>query len=137
MFLGSPLPCYPSKITLGLPAHRRQDPTLGRSDLSPRIFLDTHLNWICWLTQVMDLIWWVTMNPSLSPFLYTCLSPFLSTKWFLIVTRTLTSSWVWSWSSNLSTKCVQSTLHNQMTLYSLLVMLLDHFKTKFRYLKHL
>ena len=33
--------------TLGLPTHRRQAPTLGRSDLSPRIIIDTHLKWIC------------------------------------------------------------------------------------------
>jgi hypothetical protein len=62
--------------TLGLPTHRRQAPTLGRSDLSPRIILDTHLQWICWLIQVMDLNWWIILNPSLSPFLSTCLSPF-------------------------------------------------------------
>ena len=54
---------------LGLPTHRRQAPTLGRSDLFPRIILDTHLKWICWLIQVMDLSWWVTF-PSLSPFLF-------------------------------------------------------------------
>ena len=29
--------------TLGLPTHRRQAPTLGRSDLSPRTILDAHL----------------------------------------------------------------------------------------------
>ena len=78
--------------TLGLPTHRRQAPTLGRSDLSSRTILDTHLKWICWLTQVMDLIWWVTLIPSLSHFLSTCLSPFLSPflsiKWFSIATRT-------------------------------------------------
>ena len=54
--------------TLGLPTHRRQAPTLGRSDLSPRTILDTHLKWLDWLIQVMDLTWWVTLIPSLSPF---------------------------------------------------------------------
>ena len=76
-----------SNTILRLPTHRWQAPSLGRSDLSSRIILDTHLKWICWLTQVMDLIWWVTLILSLSSF-YTCLSPFLSTKWFPIVTRT-------------------------------------------------
>ena len=33
---------------------------LGRSDLSPRTILDTHLKWLDWLIQVMDLTWWVT-----------------------------------------------------------------------------
>ena len=42
--------------TLGLPTHRRQAPTLGRSDLSPRTILDTHLKRFDWLIQVMDLI---------------------------------------------------------------------------------
>ena len=69
-----------SRTILGLPIHRWQDPTLGRSDLSPRTILDTHLKWLDWLIQVMDLTWWVTLIPSLSPF--------LSTKWFSIVTRT-------------------------------------------------
>ena len=55
---------------------------LGRSDISPRTILDTHLKWLDWLIQVMDLTWWVTLIPSLSPFLSTCLSPFLSVKWF-------------------------------------------------------
>ena len=77
----------PSTI-LGLPTHRRQAPTLGRSDLSPKTILDTHLKWLDWLIQVMDLTWWVTLIPSLSPFLSSCLSSFLSTKWFPIVTRT-------------------------------------------------
>ena len=37
--------------TLGLPTHRRQAPTLGRSDLSPRTILDTHLiDWSKWWT---------------------------------------------------------------------------------------
>ena len=66
--------------TLGLPIHRRQDPTLGRSDLSPRTILDTHLKWLDWLIQVMDLTWWLTLIPSLSSFLSICLSPFLSTR---------------------------------------------------------
>ena len=74
--------------TLGSPTHRRQAPTLGRSDLSPRTILDTHLKWLDWLIQVMDLTWWVTLIPSLSPFLSSCLSSFISTKWFPIVTRT-------------------------------------------------
>ena len=74
--------------TLGLPTHRRQAPTLGRSDLSLRIILDTHLKWLDWLIQVMDLTWWVTLIPSLSSFLSSYLSSFLSTKWFPIVTRT-------------------------------------------------
>ena len=66
--------------TLGLPTHRRQAPTLWRSDISPRTIIDTHLKWICWLTQVMDLFWWVILIPSFSLFLSTCLSHFLSTK---------------------------------------------------------
>ena len=74
--------------TLDLPTHRRQAPTLGRIDLSPRTILDTHLKWLDWLIQVMDLAWWVTLITSLSPFLSYCLSPFLSTKWFPIVIRT-------------------------------------------------
>ena len=75
--------------TLGLPTHRRQAPTLGRSDLSPRTILDTHLKWLDWLIQVMDLTWCVTLSlSSLSPFLSTCLSPFLSTKLSLIISRT-------------------------------------------------
>ena len=74
--------------TLDLPTHRRQAPTLGRSDLSPRTILDTHLNWLDWLIQVMDLTWWVTLIPSLSPFLSSCLSSFLSTKWSPIISRT-------------------------------------------------
>ena len=92
--------------TLGLPTHRRQAPTLGRSDLSPRIILDTHLKLLDWLIQVMDLTWWVTSIPSLSHFLSTCLSYFLSTKWFPIVIRTWTSTspWVRSWSFNLKFK---------------------------------
>jgi hypothetical protein len=74
--------------TLGLPTHWRQAPTLGRNDLSLKNHFDTHLKWLDWLIQVMDLIWWVTLNPSLSPFLSTCLSPFHFTKWFPMVTRT-------------------------------------------------
>ena len=62
--------------TLDLPTHRRQAPILGRSDISPRTILDTHSKWLVWLIQVMDLIWWVTLIPSLSPFLSTCLSLF-------------------------------------------------------------
>ena len=73
----------PSTI-LGLPTHRRQASTLGRSDLSPRTILDTHLKYLDWLIQVKDLIWWVTMNLYLNPFLFTCLSPFLSTKEYSI-----------------------------------------------------
>ena len=71
--------------TLGLPTHRRQAPTLGRSDLSPK-----NHSWysLDWLMQVMDLTWWVTLIPSLSYFISSCLSSFLSTKWFPIVTRT-------------------------------------------------
>ena len=82
--------------TLGLSTHRRQASTLGRSDLSPRTILDTHLKRFDWLIQVMDLI--------------------------LI--------------SILSTKSVQTTLLNQMALYSFHVMLKDHLKTKLRYLKY-
>ena len=67
-------------IILGLPTHRRQAPTWGRSDLSPRTILDTHLKYLDWLIQVKDLTWWVTLIPSLSPF--------LSTKWSLITSRT-------------------------------------------------
>ena len=66
------LPC----TTLGLPTHRRQAPTIGKSDLSPRTILDTHLNWLDWLIQVMDLTWWATLISSLSHFLSTCLSHF-------------------------------------------------------------
>jgi hypothetical protein len=58
----------------------RQAPTLGRSDLSLKNILDTHLKWIYWSIQVMDLIWWVIMNPYLRSFLSTCLITFLSTK---------------------------------------------------------
>ena len=54
---------------------------LGRSDLSPRIILDTNLKWICWLIQVMDLSWWIILNPS-------SLSLFISTKWSSTSTRT-------------------------------------------------
>ena len=73
-------------ITLGLPTHRRWAPTLERSDLFLRTILDTHMTWIYWLTQMMDLTWWVTLIPSLSPFISACLSPFLSTKWYPIIT---------------------------------------------------
>ena len=38
---------------------------------------------------------------------------------------------------NLSTKSVPKILLNQMALYPILVMLLDHFKTKPRFLSHL
>ena len=38
---------------------------------------------------------------------------------------------------NLSTKSVPKMLLNQMALYPILVMLLDHFKTKPRFLNHL
>ena len=65
-----------SSTILGLPTHRRQAPTLGKSDLSLRTILDTHLKWLDWLIQVMDLTWWVTLIHSLSPFLSSCLSPF-------------------------------------------------------------
>ena len=75
--------------TLGLPTPRAAHPShRDKWPLSKEPFLT--LIWIAfdWLIQVMDLIWWVTMNPSLSPFLSTCLSHFLSTKWSPIVTRT-------------------------------------------------
>ena len=77
-----------SSTTLGLLTHRQQAPTLGRNDLSLRTILDTHLKWLDWLIQVMDLTWWVTLISSLSPFLSTCLSPFLYTKWSPIIFRT-------------------------------------------------
>ena len=66
---------------LGLPTSRAASPSHREKwPLSKEPFLT--LTWIAfdWLIQVMDLIWWVTMNPSLSPF--------LSTKWSPIVTRT-------------------------------------------------
>ena len=56
--------------------------------LSKEPFLTLTWNDFVWLIHMMDLTWCVTLNPSLSPFLFTYLSPFLSTKWFLIVTRT-------------------------------------------------
>ena len=65
-----------SSTTLGLPTHRWQAPTLGRSDLSLNTILDTHLKWLDWLIQVMNLTWWVTLITSLSTFLSTCVSPF-------------------------------------------------------------
>ena len=75
-------------------------PSLGWSDLSPKNhpWCSLEITWkkITWSTWrilfdwsiLLNLIWWITLNPSLSHFLSTCLSPFLSTKWFPIVTRT-------------------------------------------------
>ena len=59
-----------SSTTLGLPTKGGKPLHIGRSDLSSRTILDTHLKWLDWLIQVMDLIWWVTMNPSLSSFYF-------------------------------------------------------------------
>jgi hypothetical protein len=111
--------------TLGLPTHRRQAPTLGRSDLSPKNH-SWHSLEIAWLIDPSDrLNLCETLNPSLSYFLSTCLSPFFYQKIFncqynlnFIFILSLVLIF------NLSTKYAPSTLHNQMALYSFLIMIL-------------
>ena len=67
---------------------RRQAPTLGRSDLSPKNH-SWHSLEITWLIDPSDRLNLMNnLKSFLSPFLSNCLSSFLSTKWFPIVTRT-------------------------------------------------
>jgi hypothetical protein len=71
--------------TLGLPTKGGKPLHKGEVISLQRTILDTHLKCLDWLIQVRDLIWWVTLNPFLSSFLSTCLSPFLSINDFQLL----------------------------------------------------
>ena len=122
-----------------LPIHRRQAPTLGRSDL----FLKNH-SWysleIAWLIDPSDgLNLMSNLYSFFKSFSFYLFKPFYFYQ--MISNHHLNLNFIFNSSLILifilSTKSMQSILHNQIALYSLLVMLLDRLKTKLRYLKHL
>ena len=74
--------------TLGSPTHRRQAPILGRSDLSPRIILDTHLKWLDLIDPSDGLNLMSDLDSFLKSFSSYFFKSFFSTKWSLIISRT-------------------------------------------------
>ena len=118
-------------ITLSLPTHRRQAPTLGRSDLSPRIILDTHLKWLDLIDPSDGLNLMSDLDSFFKSFSFYLFKSF--SFYQMISNHHLNLNFIFNSSLILifilSTKSVQSTLHNQIALYSYLVMLLDHLKT--------
>ena len=125
--------------TLGSPIHRRQAPTLGRSDLFPKNHSWYSLE-IAWLIDPSDGLNLMSNIDSFFKSFYFYL--FKSFSFYQMISNhhsnlnfILNSSLILIFI--LSTKSVQSTLHNQIALYSLLVMLLDHLKTKLRCLNYL
>jgi hypothetical protein len=129
---------HPS-TTLSLPTHRRQAPTQGRTDLSPKNHSWYSLE-ITWLIDPSD---GLNLMSNLEFF-------FKSFSFYLFKSFFLLNDLQWSLELKLHLHlelgldlqfeyqiCVPSTLHNQMALYSLLVMLLAYLKTKLRCINHL
>ena len=116
-----------SSTTLSLSTHRRQAPTLGRSDLS----LKNH-SW-----HSLEMFWLIDPSEGLN--LMSNLNSFFKSFSFYLFKSISFNQKISNCHQNLnfifilslilifnlSTKCVPSTLHNQMALYSLLIMLLD------------
>ena len=120
-----------SSNTLGLPTHRRQAPILGRSDLFPKNHSWYSLE-IAWLINPSDGLNLMSNLDSLfKSFSFYLFKSF--SFYQMIFNHHLNLNFIFNSSLILifilSTKSVQITLHNQIALYSYLVMLLDHLKT--------
>ena len=132
------LGCY--STILGLPTHRRQAPTLGRSDLSPKNH-SWHSLEITWLIDPSDELNLMSnldsFFKSFSFYLFKSFSfyqmilqSYLELKLHLHLEFDLDLP---IWVPNMC----EVYFHDQMALYSLLVILLDHLKTKLRCLDNL
>jgi hypothetical protein len=104
---------------LGLPTKGSKPLPKGEVTSLQRTILDTHLKWYCLIDPSDGLNLMESLFKSFSFYLIKSFSFYHMT--FKIEYQI----------------CTPNTFHNQMALYSLLVMLLDQSKTKLRYLNHM